>query len=60
MDKKEINSPKLAVSFVFWVAGIGGVSLAALLHRTVGGSSFEYTHLTHGPLKPIAAVGDPP
>jgi hypothetical protein len=32
MDKKEINSPKLTANFLFWIAGVGGVLLVALLH----------------------------
>jgi hypothetical protein len=32
MNKKEINSPKLTANFLFWVAGVGGVLLLALLH----------------------------
>jgi hypothetical protein len=30
MDKKEINSPKLTANFLFWVAGVGGVTLGTL------------------------------
>ena len=27
MDKKEINSPQLTASFLFWICGVGGVAL---------------------------------
>ena len=30
--QKEINSPKLTANFLFWIAGVGGVLLVALLH----------------------------
>jgi hypothetical protein len=36
MDKKEINSPKLTANFLFWVAGVGGVLLVALLGHYIG------------------------
>ena len=32
MNKKEINSPKLTANFLFWIAGVGGILLVALLH----------------------------
>jgi hypothetical protein len=35
MDKKEINSPKLTANFLFWVCGVGGVLLVALLGHYV-------------------------
>jgi hypothetical protein len=35
MDKKEINSPKLTANFLFWVCGVGGVVLVALLGHYV-------------------------
>jgi len=31
MDKKEINSPNLTANFIFWVCGVGGLLLLALL-----------------------------
>jgi len=35
MDKKEINSPKLTVNFVFWICGVGGLMLLILLAHFV-------------------------
>jgi hypothetical protein len=35
MDKKEINSPKLTANFLFWVCGVGGVLLLAILAHYV-------------------------
>jgi hypothetical protein len=35
MDKKEIESPKLTASFLFWVCGVGGVMLVAFLGHFV-------------------------
>ncbi len=35
MDKKEINSPKLTENFLFWICGVGGVILIALLGHFV-------------------------
>jgi hypothetical protein len=35
MDKKEINSPKLTANFLFWIAGVGGALLLALLGHYV-------------------------
>jgi hypothetical protein len=35
MDKKEINSPKLTANFLFWVCGVGGALLIAVLGHYV-------------------------
>jgi hypothetical protein len=35
MDKKEINSPKLTIDFVFWTCGVGGLMLLILLAHFV-------------------------
>ena len=35
MDKKEINSLKLTTNFLFWVCGVGGVSMVVLLGHYV-------------------------
>jgi hypothetical protein len=35
MDKKEINSPRLTGDFLFWVCGVGGVLMIALLGHFV-------------------------
>jgi hypothetical protein len=35
MDKKEINSPKLTANFLFWICGVGGLLMAALLGHYV-------------------------
>jgi hypothetical protein len=35
MDKKEINSPQLTASFLFWICGVGGVAPLALLGHYV-------------------------
>jgi hypothetical protein len=35
MDKKEINSAPFTANFLFWVYGIGGMLLIALLGRYV-------------------------
>jgi hypothetical protein len=35
MDKKDINSPALTANFLFWVCGVGGLLLIALLGRYV-------------------------
>jgi hypothetical protein len=31
VDKKEVNSPNLTANFLFWVCGVGGLLLCALL-----------------------------
>ena len=36
VDKKEINSPKLTMNFLFWSCGVGGFLLFALLGLTSG------------------------
>jgi hypothetical protein len=35
MDKKEINSPRLTLNFVFWICGVGGLVLLLLLAHFV-------------------------
>jgi hypothetical protein len=35
MNKKEINSAKLTDNFLFWICGLGGTFLIALLGRYV-------------------------
>jgi hypothetical protein len=35
MDKKEINSPRLTLNFVFWICGVGGFVLLTLLAHFV-------------------------
>jgi len=35
VDKKEINSPWLTARFLFWVCGVGGVAVLALLGHYV-------------------------
>jgi hypothetical protein len=35
MDKKEINSRSLTANFLFWVCGVGGLFLFALLGHYV-------------------------
>ena len=39
VDKKEINSPKLTMNFLFWICGARGFLLFALLGLTSGGCS---------------------
>jgi len=35
MEKKEINSPRLSADFVFWICGVGGLLIIALLGHYV-------------------------
>jgi hypothetical protein len=35
MDKKEINSARLTLDFVFWICGVGGLVLLILLAHFV-------------------------
>ncbi len=35
MEKKEINSPRLTADFLFWICGVGGLLIIALLGHYV-------------------------
>ena len=35
MDKREINSPRLTANYLFWVCGVGGLLVIALLGHYV-------------------------
>jgi hypothetical protein len=61
MDKKEINSSEDDSQFS--ILGLQALAMSRQWPFYIAlcvESSLEYTHLTRGPLKPIAAVSDPP